>query len=134
MKRRTATRAVMATVNLIFLTVGWLFLAPPQLGGVTRYAIIEGSSMAPLLSDGDLAVVRSTGEVAVGGSGSFTDDSQPHLVLGSPGIDAIRGAAGDDCILGGGGIDALRGDAGNDVCIGGPGVDVFFASCETRIQ
>jgi Ca2+-binding RTX toxin-like protein len=68
------------------------------------------------------------------GSGSFTDDSQPHLVLGSPGIDAIRGGAGDDCILGGGGSDALRGEVGTDVCIGGPGVDVFYASCETQIQ
>jgi hypothetical protein len=68
------------------------------------------------------------------GSGVFTDDSQPHLVLGSPGVDAIRGGAGDDCILGGGGIDALRGDTGNDVCIGGLGVDVFYAGCETQIQ
>lgn len=56
----------MAMVNLIFLTAGWLFLAPPQLGGATRYAIVQGSSMAPLLTDGDLAVVRSTGEVGVG--------------------------------------------------------------------
>jgi signal peptidase I len=66
MIRRTATRAVMATVNVALLTAGLLFLAPAQLGGSTRYAIVEGSSMAPLLSDGDLAVVRSSDEVSVG--------------------------------------------------------------------
>lgn len=68
------------------------------------------------------------------GSGTFTDNSQPHLVLGSSGTDVIRGGAGDDCILGGGGNDFLRGDGNTDVCIGGPGTDVFFASCETQIQ
>lgn len=48
------------------LAAGWLFLAPSQLGGGMRYAIVEGSSMAPMLSRGDLAVVRSTSEVSVG--------------------------------------------------------------------
>jgi hypothetical protein len=68
------------------------------------------------------------------GSGIVTDNNQPHLVLGSPGIDIMRGGAGDDCILGGGGIDTLRGDGGQDVCIGGPGLDIFFNSCEVEIQ
>ncbi len=66
MKRSTATRAVLATVQVALLTTGWLFLAPPQLGGSTRYVIVEGSSMAPLLADGDLAVVRSSEDVGVG--------------------------------------------------------------------
>ena len=66
MTRRTATRAVAAAVQVALLTAGWLFLAPPQLGGATRYAIVEGSSMAPLLADGDLAVVRSREDVGVG--------------------------------------------------------------------
>jgi signal peptidase I len=66
MTRRTATRAVAATVQVALLTAGWLFFAPAQLGGSTRYAIVEGSSMAPHLSDGDLAVVRSSDEVDVG--------------------------------------------------------------------
>lgn len=66
MKRRTDTRAVMAaTASVALLTAGWPFLAPAQLGGSTRYAIVEGSSMAPLLSDGDLAVIRSRDDVSV---------------------------------------------------------------------
>jgi Ca2+-binding RTX toxin-like protein len=68
------------------------------------------------------------------GSGTFTDNGQPHLVLGSSGVDTIRGGAGDDCILGGGGNDSLRGDGGTDVCIGGLGVDTFNVTCETQIQ
>ena len=67
------------------------------------------------------------------GSGTFTDNNQPHLVLGSSGVDTIRGGAGDDCILGGGGDDSLRGDGGTDVCIGGPGADTF-TTCDTQIQ
>jgi RTX calcium-binding nonapeptide repeat (4 copies) len=68
------------------------------------------------------------------GSGTFNDSSEPHLVLGSAGVDTIRGQGGDDCILGGAGSDTLRGDGGTDVCIGGAGVDTFNASCETQIQ
>lgn len=68
------------------------------------------------------------------GSGTFSDNAQPHLVIGSAGVDSIRGMGGNDCILGGGGNDTLRGDAGFDVCIGGLGVDSFDATCETRIQ
>ncbi len=68
------------------------------------------------------------------GSGTFNDNNQPHLVLGSSGVDTIRGMNGNDCILGGGGNDSLRGDNGTDVCIGGPGTDTFHASCETQIQ
>jgi Ca2+-binding RTX toxin-like protein len=68
------------------------------------------------------------------GSGTFSDNAQPHLVLGSAVVDTIRGLGGSDCILGGGGNDSLRGDGGTDVCIGGPGTDTFHSSCETQIQ
>jgi Ca2+-binding RTX toxin-like protein len=68
------------------------------------------------------------------GSGTFNDSAQPHLVLGSAGIDSIRGQGGDDCILGGAANDTLRGDGGIDVCIGGPGTDSFNSSCEAQIQ
>jgi signal peptidase I len=66
MNRRTATRTVTATLSVALLASGWLLLAPSHLGGWTRYAIVEGSSMEPALSRGDLAVVRSSGKVGVG--------------------------------------------------------------------
>lgn len=68
------------------------------------------------------------------GSGTFNDTAASNLVLGSSGVDTIRGMNGNDCILGGGGNDSLRGDGGTDVCVGGPGTDSFHASCETQIQ
>ena len=68
------------------------------------------------------------------GSGTINDTAASNLVLGSAGVDTMRGMNGNDCILGGAGNDSLRGDAGTDVCIGGAGTDTFNASCETQIQ
>jgi RTX calcium-binding nonapeptide repeat (4 copies) len=68
------------------------------------------------------------------GSGTFSDTAASNLVLGSAGVDTIRGQGGNDCIVGGAGNDSLRGDGGTDVCIGGAGTDTFDVSCETRIQ
>lgn len=68
------------------------------------------------------------------GSGTFNDTNQSNLVLGSAGVDTIRGMPGNDCILGGAGNDSLRGDGGTDVCIGGAGTDTFHSSCESQIQ
>lgn len=74
----------------------------------------------------------------VQGSSPYTDCSvsgaASDLVLGSSGVDTIRGLGGSDCIVGGGANDSLRGDGGTDVCIGGPGTDTFHSSCETQIQ
>ena len=50
-----------------------------------------------------------------------TTRAASNLVLGSAGVDTIRGMDGNDCILGGAGNDSLRGDGGTDVCIGGAG-------------
>jgi signal peptidase len=72
--RRTVTRAVSLALTGLVLAAGWLFLAPPELGGATRYAIIEGSSMEPLLHAGDLAVVRADRDVAVGDAVLYRDE------------------------------------------------------------
>lgn len=67
-------------------------------------------------------------------SGTFTGTAAAELIIGSSGVDTLRGGNGDDCILGGSGNDSLRGDGGTDVCIGGPGTDTFHSTCETQIQ
>jgi signal peptidase I len=46
--------------------LGFVALGPAQLGGPARYAIIDGSSMNPKLTDGDLAIVRVEGELEIG--------------------------------------------------------------------
>ena len=66
------------------------------------------------------------------GSGTFSGGNSSELIIGSAGVDRIRGRQGDDCILAGAGDDSLDGDQGTDVCIGGPGTDTFL-QCETQL-
>ena len=42
----------------VALAAAWMLFAPTQVGGGTSYALVVGNSMEPLLSRGDLAVVR----------------------------------------------------------------------------
>lgn len=95
-------------------------------GRVTR--TIDANDLKPLAC----SAIAVNGSFT--GSGTINDNAQPHLVLGSAGVDTIRGMGGNDCILGGGGNDSLRGDGGTDVCIGGAGTDTFDATCETQVQ
>lgn len=71
--------------------------------------------------------------VVVCSGGNCDGSSANELMIGTPGIERIRGRGGTDCILGGGGDDQLVGNGKSDVCIGGPGFDTF-ATCENTIQ
>lgn len=54
---------------LALLTLGglwWHVAAPVEIGGGTSFVIIEGTSMEPLLHDGDLAVARTRPTYAIG--------------------------------------------------------------------
>ena len=72
--KRTATRVGSLALTMLALGLGWLFLAPPELGGSTRYAIVDGSSMEPGLRAGYLALVRTDREVEVGDAVLYHDD------------------------------------------------------------
>jgi RTX calcium-binding nonapeptide repeat (4 copies) len=127
--RRATTAAwpIAPALLLVGVALAATTIVPPSRAGRTAQPITANSLKPAACSALYLTGIRT-------GSGTFTDSNQPHLVLGSSGIDVIRGSAGDDCILGGGGNDSLRGDGNTDVCIGGPGMDMFFASCETQLQ
>ena len=74
----TAPTAVFAVV----LVLGaWLLLAPAQLGGATRYAVVEGASMEPGLSKGDLVLVRAGTTPAVGDVVLYRDPTLGVRVL-----------------------------------------------------
>ena len=65
------TRLKQPTIVGAALTVAlgvfaWLVFAPPGLGGGTSYSVIRGTSMRPLLRDGDLALVRASERYEVG--------------------------------------------------------------------
>jgi len=51
-----------ATISAVLLLAAvWLVLAPPELGGSTRFVVTSGSSMLPKIHQGDLALVRQSG-------------------------------------------------------------------------
>jgi Ca2+-binding RTX toxin-like protein len=117
----------LAAVLLVGVALAATTLVPSSRAGRNRQAV-TAETLKPALC----ASIPLNGIVT--GSGTFSDSSQPHLVVGSGGIDSIRGMGGTDCVLGGGGNDTLRGDGGVDVCLGGPGVDTFHVSCELQAQ
>jgi signal peptidase I len=70
-----------ALVAFVLVLGAWLLFAPAQLGGATRYAVVEGSSMEPGLSRGDLVLVRAGGKPAVGDVVLYRDQSMGVRVL-----------------------------------------------------
>ena len=62
--RATGIAALVAALAVAVAT--WAFLAPPALGGSTRWVVTQGSSMEPMLHAGDLALVRAGGDVERG--------------------------------------------------------------------
>jgi signal peptidase I len=70
-----------ALVAIVLVLGAWLLFAPPPLGLSTRYAVVEGSSMEPGLSRGDLVFVRAGGKLAVGDVVLYRDQSMGVRVL-----------------------------------------------------
>ncbi|HEY6523375.1 MAG TPA: signal peptidase I [Solirubrobacteraceae bacterium] len=65
----TSTRLrskLLTAAILLFAIVGWVYLAPPQLGGSTNYVITHGTSMEPTFHAGDLGLVRPADHYRVG--------------------------------------------------------------------
>ena len=52
--------------SLAILVVAWWLLAPPQLGGSTSFATVDGTSMLPSLKRSDLVALRAAGSYRVG--------------------------------------------------------------------
>jgi signal peptidase I len=53
-------------VTLVLLGIGWVMLAPVQIGGQTAYVIVSGNSMEPGFHLGDLAIVRAADDYGPG--------------------------------------------------------------------
>ena len=60
------TRALALLATVAVLGAAWFFLAPPQLGGKTSYAVTFGVSMEPHFHHGDLVVLRQRSSYRVG--------------------------------------------------------------------
>jgi signal peptidase I len=68
-------------MSAVILAVAWYVLAPAQLGGRTTYVTTSGTSMQPLLHAGDLAVIRRTGDYAVGDVVAYRNHEIGTVVL-----------------------------------------------------
>ena len=67
MRRPTRLRSGLFTAAFVCLAiVAWLYLAPTQIGGTTRYVTTNGISMEPSFHTGDLALVRPADQYRVG--------------------------------------------------------------------
>lgn len=82
MSPRTALSLSLAGLaGLVALVLAWMFLAPAQLAGSTTYAIVDGSSMEPVLEQGDLALLRPRGSYAVGSIVGYRSAELGRIVL-----------------------------------------------------
>jgi hypothetical protein len=123
------TRAGMLAFALVLL-VGFAVTATNVVPATRAGSSSVGPATANQLKPDACSSLTLTG-IRVG-SGTFSDSNAAHLVLGSAGVDSIRGQGGSDCILGGSGT--LRcARRRTDVCIGGPGGHVPRHR-ETQIQ
>ncbi|MGZ4248790.1 MAG: signal peptidase I [Solirubrobacteraceae bacterium] len=67
MRRPTRLRSGLFTAAFVALAiVAWLYLAPTQIGGTTRYVVTSGISMEPTFHTGDLALVRPADQYRIG--------------------------------------------------------------------
>ena len=67
--------------GLVLIAAAWLLFAPAELGGATRYAVVEGANMEPGLSRGDLVLVRGGDEPDVGDAVLYRDPTLGVRVL-----------------------------------------------------
>ena len=66
MKRMRLRSGLITFALLLTAALGWLYLAPSQIGGPTAYVITHGTSMEPRFHTGDLALVRPADHYRVG--------------------------------------------------------------------
>ncbi len=78
---RRGVQVLGGVAGLLCALVGWLYLAPAQIGGATSYAVVVGSSMEPKLGAGDLVLVRPQARYEAGDVVLYDDPQLRSKVL-----------------------------------------------------
>jgi len=60
------TMAFLAGLVIVITIASWALFAPPQMGGLSTWVIVNGNSMEPLFYSGDLVIVRGAEFYQVG--------------------------------------------------------------------
>jgi signal peptidase I len=81
MRRQGIVKTIGAAASLVLVVVAWIVFAPTGLGGSVDYTIPTGTSMAPGIESGDLAVVRRSASYAVGDVVAYRSASLDRTVL-----------------------------------------------------
>lgn len=75
-KRQPAYQTFLSAIGLGLVIIGWIVLAPPNMGGQTSYIIVVGNSMEPKFKLGDLVMVRKAAQYNIGDIVAY---SQPDI-------------------------------------------------------
>ena len=80
--RSSRTRSLVVSAFVLLLAgIGWIYLAPTQIGGSTSYVITHGISMEPLFHTGDLVLVRPESNYKVGQVAAYHSTLLDTVVL-----------------------------------------------------
>jgi Ca2+-binding RTX toxin-like protein len=110
------------------------------LGMASVFSALAAANTVPLSGKLDATVVLTAQEMQpqdcnalslttylVSPGGTFNNNGASALIIGTAGVDMIKGGGGNDCIVGGAGADTLKGGTGADICFGDS--STTFNSC-----
>ena len=81
MRTKSPISIAVSAVMFIVVAILWMFFAPRPLGGPVSYVVTDGISMQPELHEGDLVIVRETGEYDIGDVVAYESESLGRVVL-----------------------------------------------------
>lgn len=82
MKRNSKNQSVLfALSSFVAVLVFWMAFAPVQLGGWVSYVIVDGNSMQPGFTFGDLVLVRRASDYGVGDAVVYRDANMDDFIF-----------------------------------------------------
>lgn len=82
MKTYNRQSSIIATLlSLVLSIIGWVILAPAQLGGSVTYVIVDGNSMEPGFHLGDLLLIRTEPSYQIGDAVTYQNEELGRFVF-----------------------------------------------------
>ncbi len=92
MRSSSRSASFFSNIFLVVTLAGmWFAFAPTKIGGGASYVIVQGNSMEPRFSRGDLVIIRKATDYSVGDIVTYWDDTLPaHVIHRIVGIERDR--------------------------------------------